>query len=68
MRKKIALSIIVILALVLFLSISCRQKEKRAENKETDWKTLITSDIEKERTSARQIALKDLEETIQHLL
>jgi hypothetical protein len=68
MRKKIALSIIVVLALVLFLSISCRQKEKKEEKKETDWKTLITSDVEKERTSSRQVVLKDLEETIQHLL
>ncbi len=77
-KEKINIYIIIIIASVLFLSLNCKPKEtsegKAPEKKTTDgkksqdWKNLIKSGTEDERTLARRIVLDNRKETIEHLL
>lgn len=82
MNRYVTLCVMVIATGSLLLSPSCRRREPQEENKTPehktsvtldeknapDWRTLITSDIEKERTSARRTVLNNRRETIRHLL
>ena len=68
MRKNITLYGVMILAASLLVSVGCRRKESVERKKERDWRTLITSGVEKERMSARQRVMSNRRETIQYLL
>jgi len=68
MRKDSTLYGAIILAASLVVSVGCGRKESLEGKKERDWRTLITSRVEKERMSARQRVMSNRGETIQYLL
>ena len=66
MKKNFTFGIIIVGILILLAS--CRQRESQEQEKSQNWKMLITSDVENERTSARR-SIQDIhKETIEHLL
>jgi HEAT repeat protein len=70
MKKKdiIMLYTVAIIAAGLLFSLTCRPKESDEDKKVPDWKTLIVSDIEKERTSALNVVLGNRRKTVEYLL
>lgn len=82
MNRYITLCVMLIATGSLLLSLSCRRREPQEENKTPEhktsvtldeknaphWRTLITSHIEKERTSVHRTVLNNRRETIRHLL
>lgn len=67
MRKKITVCALLVFAASL-LPIACRPRESDEEEKVRGWKTLITSDIEKERVSSQRTVLYNRQERIKYLL
>lgn len=67
-KEKIHIYIFIIVISSLLLLLNCKPKKSSDEGKAQDWRTLITSDNEKERMSAQRKWLIDRQETIEYLL
>jgi len=67
-KEKINIYIIIIIISSLLLLLNCKPKKSSDGGKAQDWRTLITSDNEKERMSAQRKWLIDRQETIEYLL
>ena len=67
-KEKINFYIIIIIISSLLLLLNCKPKKSSDGEKAEDWRTLITSDNEKERTSAQRKWLIDRQETIHYLV
>jgi len=57
-----------IIAACLLFSLTCRPRESDEAKKAADWKTLIISDVEKDRMSSRRFVLDNRKQTIEYLL
>ena len=67
-KEKINFYIIIIIISSLLLLLNCKPKKSSDGGKAEDWRTLITSDNEKERMSAQRKWLIDRQETIHYLV
>jgi hypothetical protein len=68
MGKKDKLYVVLILGAILFVAGGSQVREVQDAKELPDWTTLIRSEVEKERTSAREIVLLDRKERIEKLL
>jgi len=67
MKKNFTFGIIIFVVILILLA-SCRRRESQEQEKAQNWKTLITSDVENERKSARRSIQDIRKDTIEHLL
>jgi len=67
-KKDVTLYAVIIITVGLLLLLTYRPGESDEAKIAADWKTLIISDVEKERMSARRFFLDNRKQTIEYLL